>query len=250
MAWLAAHGQAASYDATDLPSGLLMLICGDVHSPRPAVDAHPHPPVSGVGDGAGQGSGRVRQARRAGRRRTGQLPGRRQDRGDPHRHASWPARAAPSPTSPSATAWNWWKPCGGSTPAAARRRSTSICGCALWASSPTTHRTASARSDWPAGRLTIEQLVDRYRIQCRPIRDLLVDYLRERQPSLDFASLDAVSRTLAGLFWARIEALAPGIDHPAAASRSRARLEGRAQHRRTHHDQRLRRAEQGAGCRV
>lgn len=36
--------------------------------------------------------------------------------------------------------------------------------------------------------------------------------LRERQPSLDFASLDAVSRTLAGLFWARIEALAPDID--------------------------------------
>ena len=62
------------------------------------------------------------------------------------------------------------------------------------------------------GKLTIEQLVDRYRIQCRPIRDLLVDYLRERQPSLDFVSLDAISRTLAGLFWARVEALAPGID--------------------------------------
>ncbi|WP_331761009.1 site-specific integrase (plasmid) [Nocardia sp. NBC_01377] len=60
------------------------------------------------------------------------------------------------------------------------------------------------------GRLTIEQCVDRYRIQCRPIRDLLVDYLRERQPSLDFTSLDAASRTLAGLFWARIETLAPG----------------------------------------
>ena len=50
------------------------------------------------------------------------------------------------------------------------------------------------------GQLSIEELVDRYPIQCRPIRDLLVDYLRERQPSLDFASLDAVSRTLAGLF--------------------------------------------------
>ena len=62
------------------------------------------------------------------------------------------------------------------------------------------------------GKLTIEQLVDRYRIQCRPIRDLLVDYLRERQPSLDFVSLDAISRTLAGLFWAALEALAPGID--------------------------------------
>ncbi len=54
--------------------------------------------------------------------------------------------------------------------------------------------------------------MDRYRIQCRPVRDLIVDYLQERQPSLDFASLDAVSRTLAGLFWARIEAPAPGID--------------------------------------
>ena len=42
------------------------------------------------------------------------------------------------------------------------------------------------------GQLTIEGLVDRYRLQCKPVRDLLVDYLRERQPSLDFASLDAI----------------------------------------------------------
>ena len=33
MAWSAAHGQAASYDVTDLPSGLLMLICGDALRP-------------------------------------------------------------------------------------------------------------------------------------------------------------------------------------------------------------------------
>ncbi|WP_406385199.1 hypothetical protein [Streptomyces sp. NBC_01618] len=73
------------------------------------------------------------------------------------------------------------------------------------------------------GQLSIEELVDRYRIRCRPVRDLIVDYLRERQPSLDFASLDAVSRTLAGLFWARIEALAPGIDSlrlPSAVARA------------------------------
>ena len=62
------------------------------------------------------------------------------------------------------------------------------------------------------GQLSIEELVDRYRLQCRPVRNLIVDYLRERQASLDFASLDAISRTLAGLFWARIEALAPGTD--------------------------------------
>ncbi len=62
------------------------------------------------------------------------------------------------------------------------------------------------------GQLSIEELVDRYRLRCTPIRDLIVDYLRERRPALDFASLDAVSRTLAGLFWANIETLAPGID--------------------------------------
>lgn len=65
--------------------------------------------------------------------------------------------------------------------------------------------------------------MDRYRLHCRPVRDLIVNYLRERQPSLDFASLDAVSRTLAGLFWAQIEALAPGIDSlrlPAEVARS------------------------------
>ena len=61
------------------------------------------------------------------------------------------------------------------------------------------------------GQLTIEELVDRYRLQCKPVRDLLVDYLRERQPALDYASLEAIASTLAGLFWARIEALSPGI---------------------------------------
>ncbi len=62
------------------------------------------------------------------------------------------------------------------------------------------------------GQLSIEELVDRYRLRCTPIRDLIVDYLRERQPALDYASLDATCRTLAGLFWAKIETLAPSID--------------------------------------
>src|SRR6202022_2133854 len=61
------------------------------------------------------------------------------------------------------------------------------------------------------GQLTVEELVDRYRLQCKPVRDLLADYLKERQPALDYASLDSVSRSLAGLFWARIEVLSPGI---------------------------------------
>ncbi len=61
------------------------------------------------------------------------------------------------------------------------------------------------------GQLRIEELVDRYRLQSTPVRDLIVDYLRERQPALDYASLDAISASLAGLFWAQIEALSPGI---------------------------------------
>ena len=61
------------------------------------------------------------------------------------------------------------------------------------------------------GQLTIEELVDRYRLQCTPVRDLIVDYLRERQPAVDYVSLNAISASLAGLFWARIEALSPGI---------------------------------------
>jgi integrase len=62
------------------------------------------------------------------------------------------------------------------------------------------------------GQLSVEELVDRYQLQCRPVRDLLVNYLRERQASLDFASLEAISGSLAGRFWTKIEALAPGID--------------------------------------
>ncbi|AYE99632.1 site-specific integrase (plasmid) [Mycobacterium paragordonae] len=64
-----------------------------------------------------------------------------------------------------------------------------------------------------AGRLTIEEMVDRYPIRCEPVRDLIVDYLRERQASLDYSSLDMTCRTLAGLFWARIEAIHPEINN-------------------------------------
>ena len=86
------------------------------------------------------------------------------------------------------------------------------------------------------GQLTVEELVDRYRLQCKPVRDLLVDYLKERQPALDYASLDSVSRSLAGLFWARIEALSPGITTLRAAAGRRPRLEGRpADHQAQRH---------------
>jgi hypothetical protein len=62
------------------------------------------------------------------------------------------------------------------------------------------------------GQVGIEQLVDRYDLTCRPVRDLLVDYLTERRPGLDYATLDNLSRSLALHFWADLEAHHPGID--------------------------------------
>lgn len=62
------------------------------------------------------------------------------------------------------------------------------------------------------GQLSPADLVDRYQIQCRPIRDLLVAYLMERQPTMDHTSLDDLSRTLSSHFWANLERHHPGID--------------------------------------
>ena len=62
------------------------------------------------------------------------------------------------------------------------------------------------------GQPSCEQLIDRYRIACRPVRDVLVDYLRERQPSVDFSSLQRHAYLLGKLFWADLEAHHPGID--------------------------------------
>jgi site-specific recombinase XerD len=62
------------------------------------------------------------------------------------------------------------------------------------------------------GQPSCEQLIDRYQIVCRPVRDVLVDYLRERQPSVDFSSLQRFAYLLGKLFWADLEAHHPGID--------------------------------------
>jgi hypothetical protein len=59
------------------------------------------------------------------------------------------------------------------------------------------------------GQPSCEQLIDRYRIACRPVRDVLVDYLRERQPSVDFSSLQRFAYLLGKLFWADLEATTP-----------------------------------------
>jgi integrase len=62
------------------------------------------------------------------------------------------------------------------------------------------------------GQLTVAELVDRYPIACRPVRDVLVHYLTERSAAIDFGSLANQAQRLASLFWADIERHHPGID--------------------------------------
>jgi hypothetical protein len=62
------------------------------------------------------------------------------------------------------------------------------------------------------GQRTPEELIDRYQLICRPVRDVLVDYLRERQPALDYTSLESLAHYLGKRFWADIEHHHPGID--------------------------------------
>ncbi|MBF6302981.1 site-specific integrase [Nocardia amamiensis] len=84
---------------------------------------------------------------------------------------------------------------------------------------PSTVRIISSQAQ---GQLSVEQLIDRYKIECRPVRDLLVDYLRERQLAVDHTSLRALAFGLGKLFWKDLEDHHPGIDslrlHPDVAA--------------------------------
>lgn len=74
------------------------------------------------------------------------------------------------------------------------------------------HAPPSLRHLRTAGPRSPEQLIDRYHLACRPVRDLLVSYLKERQPALDYNSLDSLANLLGLRFWADLEAHNPGID--------------------------------------
>lgn len=63
----------------------------------------------------------------------------------------------------------------------------------------------------PGPRPTAE-LVDVHPIRCGPVRDVLVRYLDERRPALDYTTFTNLAHTLAGLFWAALEAQNPGIE--------------------------------------
>ena len=70
---------------------------------------------------------------------------------------------------------------------------------------------ASMRVFNTAGKRSVAELVDRYRIECLPVRDLIVDYLAERETRLDHSTLRSLSATLANLFWRDLEVHHPGI---------------------------------------
>ena len=62
------------------------------------------------------------------------------------------------------------------------------------------------------GQLSPEQMLDRYGIECAPVRQLLNEYLLERAPSLDHTTLRGLAATLGRLFWRDLE-----IHHPGSA---------------------------------
>jgi site-specific recombinase XerD len=62
------------------------------------------------------------------------------------------------------------------------------------------------------GQRPVSELVDSYGIRSRTVREVLIRYLQERRPSLDYNSVRGITGHLAGTFWADIERHHPGID--------------------------------------
>ncbi|HEU5391584.1 MAG TPA: site-specific integrase [Streptosporangiaceae bacterium] len=208
--WLQGNGMGASYDENDLSSGLLMLVCGDVIRPGLAwmlTRGHKHlaPVMAETRDPDGF-------ARLHGLAEAGPASARKDARLAATRVAT--LLACKGGVISDVTV-------GDCVELADTQRRVHVRGGQQKVDFYLRLRALGTfPGDAPAtirafgmaqGQVTVEELVDRYQLQCKPVRDLLVDYLKERQPALDYASLDSVSRTLAGLFWARIEALSPGI---------------------------------------
>jgi hypothetical protein len=70
---------------------------------------------------------------------------------------------------------------------------------------------ASVRMFSTRGQLTAEELIGQYGIECAPVRDLLVSYLRERHLADDYSTLRTIAHMLGRLFWRDLELHHPGI---------------------------------------
>jgi len=62
-----------------------------------------------------------------------------------------------------------------------------------------------------SGQRPTGELVDRYQIACKPVRDMLIRYLGQRRPAMDYSSFRHLVSTLACSFWADLEKHHPGI---------------------------------------
>lgn len=69
----------------------------------------------------------------------------------------------------------------------------------------------SLRDALRLGQRTCAELVDANQLRCRPVRDVLVRYLEERRPAMDYGSLTNLAYMLAGNFWADIERRHPEV---------------------------------------
>jgi hypothetical protein len=79
------------------------------------------------------------------------------------------------------------------------------------------------RALYTADRRTPEELIDRYVLTRGPIRDLLVEYIREREPALDHTSVEALAYYLGKRFWGDIERHHPelsSLDLPAPVAQA------------------------------
>ncbi|MEU9891073.1 site-specific integrase [Sphaerisporangium sp. NPDC051011] len=72
--------------------------------------------------------------------------------------------------------------------------------------------TPTLRATRCRGQLTIAELVDAFDVQCQPVRELLIRYLSERAPSIDYSSLTGLVGNLVGGFWKDLEQHHPGVD--------------------------------------
>jgi hypothetical protein len=75
------------------------------------------------------------------------------------------------------------------------------------------HAPLTLRALYTPDRRTPEELIDRYVLTRGPIRDLLVEYIREREPALDHTSVEALAYYLGKRFWGDIE-----LHHPEVSS--------------------------------
>jgi hypothetical protein len=78
------------------------------------------------------------------------------------------------------------------------------------------------------GQRTAEELVDRYPVACQPVRDLIVSYLKERQPAVDYSTFGTFRISSSDASGPILRRHHPGIGFAAASGRGRRRVEAAA----------------------